>query len=154
MQGQGRPAPGGAPSPTVCIPADGVHCRGCRWDTATATCSRPDCPALFTPPALREQQRGWARDPQPQLVVAAGPERSGSTFLYNGLRLLFQHARKPCDAYWLKARGGLPRLSLRVGVSMLRAMPRRAVCPLVCHTPACPACSTCHAHRSASPMLR
>lgn len=106
MQGQ-RPPPGGAPSPSFCIPADGVHCRGCRWDTGIATCTRPDCPALFTPPALREQQRGWARDAQPQLVIAAGPERSGSTFLYNGLRLLFQHARKPCNAYWLRVRGGV-----------------------------------------------
>ncbi|PRW45481.1 arginine--tRNA chloroplastic mitochondrial-like isoform X2 isoform B [Chlorella sorokiniana] len=47
-------------------------------------------------------QRGWVRDAQQQVVIAAGPERSGSTFLYNALRLLFQHARQPCDAYYLK----------------------------------------------------
>ncbi|KAI7841039.1 hypothetical protein COHA_005267 [Chlorella ohadii] len=102
MQGQGRPSPGGAPSPSFCIPADGVHCRGCRWDPDNGICTRPDCSALFTPPAVREQQRSWPHDEQPQLVIAAGPERSGSTFLYNALRLLWQHARKPCDAYYLK----------------------------------------------------
>lgn len=106
MPGRGRPPPGGNPSPSFCIPADGLHCHGCRWDAASSTCTRPDCPALFTPPALREQQRSWARDAQQQLVVAAGPERSGSTFLYNALRLLFQHARQPCDAYYLKVGRG------------------------------------------------
>ncbi len=104
MQGQGRPSPGGAPSSSFCIPADGVHCRGCRWDPDNGICTRPDCSALFTPPAVREQQRSWPHDEQPQLVIAAGPERSGSTFLYNALRLLWQHARKSCDAYYLKVR--------------------------------------------------
>eukprot|EP00887_Chlorella_sp_A99_P006453 scaffold3.g6453.t1 len=89
-------------APTYCIPADGVRCRGCRWDEETGCCYRPDCDALFTPRALRQQQREWVRDPRPQLIVAAGPERSGSTWLYSAVRLLFHHARKPLDAYWLK----------------------------------------------------
>eukprot|EP00887_Chlorella_sp_A99_P006454 scaffold3.g6454.t1 len=88
--------------PYFCVPADGVRCRGCRWDEETGCCYRPDCDALFTPRALRQQQREWVRDPRPQLIVTAGPERSGSTWLYNAVRLLFQHARKPLDAYWLK----------------------------------------------------
>ena len=122
--------------------------------TERRVCFRNDCDALFTPAHLRQQQREWPADPRPQLIITAGPERSGSTWLYNAggwaacraalraaccartccsrtcccctssctavllllllcahpacpppcaaVRLLFQHARKPLDAYWVK----------------------------------------------------
>ncbi|GAB4821972.1 hypothetical protein N2152v2_009018 [Parachlorella kessleri] len=60
-----------------------------------------ECDALFTPPELRQQQKAWCRDGPPQLIVAAGPERSGSTWLYNALRLIFESAKQPLDAYWI-----------------------------------------------------
>ena len=134
----------------------GVHCKGCKWDPERGVCFRNDCDALFTPADLRRRQlTQWAPDPHPQLIITAGPERSGSTWLFNAggwvqhsggegsgmrpgggmqggqrdevgsctrcpppvvvsqqptcrpracraVRLLFQHARKPLDAYWLK----------------------------------------------------
>jgi len=54
----------------------------------------------------REQARnGWphltvtAR--RSRLLICAGPERSGSTWLYNAVRLLHLHAKIPCDSYWI-----------------------------------------------------
>jgi len=38
---------------------------------------------------------------EPKLVICAGPERSGSTWLYNATRLLFSAAKVPCDSYWM-----------------------------------------------------
>ena len=35
------------------------------------------------------------------LIICAGPERSGSTWLYNAVRHLFVAARVPCDSYWI-----------------------------------------------------
>jgi len=32
---------------------------------------------------------------------AAGPERSGSTWLFNAVRLLLKHAHIPYDPYWI-----------------------------------------------------
>lgn len=46
-------------------------------------CFRNDCDALFTPRELRTQQREWQADAQPQFIITAGPERSGSTWLFN-----------------------------------------------------------------------
>lgn len=63
-----------------------MHCSGCQWDPERRLCFRNDCDALFTPPELREQQRRWPADERPQLIIAAGPERSGSTWLYNAGR--------------------------------------------------------------------
>ncbi len=31
----------------------------------------------------------------------AGPERSGSTWLFNAVRLLYEDAREPLDAFWI-----------------------------------------------------
>ena len=36
-----------------------------------------------------------------RLVLCAGPERSGSTWLYNAVRLLMSAAQVPCDSYWI-----------------------------------------------------
>ncbi|KAL4422521.1 hypothetical protein ABPG75_008718 [Micractinium tetrahymenae] len=87
--------------PTFCIPADGAQVPGCRWDAARCCCPVPECPAQFTPPELRARQRGWAAASPPQLIIAAGPERSGSTWLHNAVRLLFEHARQPLDAFFI-----------------------------------------------------
>ena len=34
-------------------------------------------------------------------VYHAGPERSGSTWLFNAVRLLFEDAQEPLDAFWV-----------------------------------------------------
>lgn len=34
-------------------------------------------------------------------MSAAGPERSGSTWLFNAVRLLLKHAHVPYDPYWI-----------------------------------------------------
>lgn len=39
--------------------------------------------------------------PSRRLVICAGPERSGSTWLYNAVRLLLSAARVSCDSYWI-----------------------------------------------------
>jgi hypothetical protein len=49
-------------------------------------CYRMECDALFTPRELRQRQKGWKREGAPQLAITAGPERSGSTWLYNAGR--------------------------------------------------------------------
>jgi hypothetical protein len=59
----------------------GVHCKGCKWDPKRKLCFKNDCAALFTPADLREEQNGWPTAAQPQLIITAGPERSGSTWL-------------------------------------------------------------------------
>lgn len=52
----------------------------------------------------REHARsGWPRLSHSKLIICAGPERSGSTWLYNAVRLLHVAARTPCDSYWLPA---------------------------------------------------
>lgn len=49
-----------------------------------------------------EQQRGqWPVLSDNHLILCAGPERSGSTWLYNAIRLLYLEARVPCDSYWM-----------------------------------------------------
>lgn len=72
-------------APPFCIPADGVHIPRCRWDAGQGCCAAPECPALFTPAHLRARQRGWVAESPPKLIIAAGPERSGSTWLYNAV---------------------------------------------------------------------
>eukprot|EP00898_Chlorokybus_atmophyticus_P001822 jgi/Chlat1/2640/Chrsp178S00160 len=37
------------------------------------------------------------------LIVCAGPERSGSTWLFNAVRLMLFAASQPTDSYWLNA---------------------------------------------------
>ena len=37
----------------------------------------------------------------PKLIIAAGPERSGSTWLYNAIRLLFLHSNLCINSYWI-----------------------------------------------------
>ena len=34
-------------------------------------------------------------------VHPAGPERSGSTWLFNAVRLLYEDAQQPLDSYWM-----------------------------------------------------
>jgi hypothetical protein len=38
---------------------------------------------------------------EPQLVICAGPERAGSTWLYNAIRHLHSSVNVPCDSYWI-----------------------------------------------------
>jgi hypothetical protein len=85
-----------------CIPADGVFRRGCQWAATESCCWSNDCDALFTPPDLRRRQERWEHPEAPMLIVAAGPERSGSTWLFNAVRLLFESAKLPLDCYWIK----------------------------------------------------
>lgn len=35
------------------------------------------------------------------LLFYAGPERSGSTWLFNAIRLLYQDAKEPLDPFWI-----------------------------------------------------
>ena len=35
------------------------------------------------------------------LGVSTGPERSGSTWLFNAIRLLYEDAEEPLDPYWI-----------------------------------------------------
>lgn len=66
-------------------------------------CFRNNCDALFTPAPLRQQQKNWTKDAHPRVIIAAGPERSGSTWLFNCIRLLFEHAQRPLDCYYLSS---------------------------------------------------
>jgi len=36
-----------------------------------------------------------------KLIICAGPERSGSTWLYNAVRHLYSAAQVPCDSFWI-----------------------------------------------------
>ena len=35
------------------------------------------------------------------MITSAGPERSGSTWLFNAIRILLQEARQPLDPFWV-----------------------------------------------------
>lgn len=68
-------------------------------DCTAASCHQ-ECERRHLDP--RECQRvAWSQLSGTSLVVCAGPERSGSTWLYNAVRLLHLAAKKPCDSYWL-----------------------------------------------------
>ena len=70
----------------------------------------------------REQMRGsWPPLQRNHVVICAGPERSGSTWLYNAVRLLHLKAKVPCDSYWI---GQLNREKLE---ERLRAQPLAVV---------------------------
>lgn len=70
----------------------------------------------------REQMRGtWPQLEKNHVVICAGPERSGSTWLYNAIRLLHLKAKVPCDSYWLS------RLSRENLEERLRAQPLSVV---------------------------
>ncbi|CAJ1420199.1 unnamed protein product [Effrenium voratum] len=90
----------------------GIDCNG-------RDCSL-DCERRHLEP--REQQRGdWPRLKTSHLVICAGPERSGSTWLFNAIRLLHLKAQMPCDSYWLR------RLSREKLAERLRAQPPAVV---------------------------
>ncbi|KAK9808857.1 hypothetical protein WJX72_005211 [[Myrmecia] bisecta] len=82
-----------------CIPAEGLFHPGCRW--RNGVCYDGDCEALHISAADREEQLCWDQPSTPQLIITAGPERSGSTWLFNAVRLLFKSAKQPLDSYWL-----------------------------------------------------
>lgn len=44
----------------------------------------------------------WSWPEKPKVIICAGPERSGSTWLYNAVRLLYRQASTPCDSYWVR----------------------------------------------------
>lgn len=70
-----------------------------RCTAGAQACFRNDCDALFTPRPLRERQRGWeVEGGRPKLIVVAGPERSGSTWLYNCGEAGWGHATTPALA--------------------------------------------------------
>eukprot|EP00877_Chromochloris_zofingiensis_P010614 jgi/Chrzof1/5806/Cz16g16160.t1 len=64
-------------------------------------CSEGECELLH----LDADEQLLHQQQQPsgpcQLIVAAGPERSGSTWLFNAIRLLHKHAQIPLDSYWI-----------------------------------------------------
>ncbi|GMH39171.1 hypothetical protein BSKO_07069 [Bryopsis sp. KO-2023] len=78
-------------------------------------CLNPECEGLHRTVEHHMEQKSWSQpaDSQPRLIISAGPERSGSTWLFNAIRLLFKHAKVPLDSFWihnvtdakLKARG-------------------------------------------------
>ena len=74
-----------SPLPNALLPRRLPACSPTLPHTTTErkVCFRNDCDALFTPPDLRRRQREWPAGPRPQLIITAGPERSGSTWLYN-----------------------------------------------------------------------
>ena len=74
-----------SPLPNALLPRRLPACSPTLPHTTTErkVCFRNDCDALFTPPDLRRRQREWPAGPCPQLIITAGPERSGSTWLYN-----------------------------------------------------------------------
>jgi len=87
-----------------CIPADGIFKIKCKWDPVAKTCHARNCDALFTLPELRQAQRSWSSTSTspPKVIISCGPERSGSTWLFNSIRLLFQNYHQPLDSYWMK----------------------------------------------------
>ncbi|CAK0798139.1 unnamed protein product [Prorocentrum cordatum] len=71
----------------------------------------------------RERERGgWPTLPESQLLLCVGPERSGSTWLYNAVRLLHIESRVPCDSYWIA------RLTREKLAERLAARPPAVVC--------------------------
>eukprot|EP00405_Crypthecodinium_cohnii_P037938 CAMPEP_0206548090 /NCGR_PEP_ID=MMETSP0325_2-20121206/13680_1 /ASSEMBLY_ACC=CAM_ASM_000347 /TAXON_ID=2866 /ORGANISM="Crypthecodinium cohnii, Strain Seligo" /LENGTH=731 /DNA_ID=CAMNT_0054047511 /DNA_START=445 /DNA_END=2637 /DNA_ORIENTATION=+ len=61
----------------------------------------PECDRRHLDP--KEQTRySWpTKLERSRLIVCAGAERTGSTWLYNAVRLLHRTAKVPCDSYWL-----------------------------------------------------
>ncbi|KAK9813795.1 hypothetical protein WJX73_010153 [Symbiochloris irregularis] len=67
-------------------------------------CFDGECEGLHLLSGEVEEQQQWhtlSAERPGRLIVAAGPERSGSTWLYNAVRLLYWCAKKPLHAYWL-----------------------------------------------------
>lgn len=90
----------------------GIDCDG---SNCSITCERRHLES-------REQMRGrWPQLEKNHVVICAGPERSGSTWLYNAIRLLHLKAKVPCDSYWLS------RLSRENLEERLRAKPAAVV---------------------------
>ncbi|KAK9862751.1 hypothetical protein WJX84_000236 [Apatococcus fuscideae] len=67
------------------------------------TCYNGECEALHLTQAQRSihQLHPQPPDATPTLIIAAGPERSGSTWLFNAVRLLYEAAGVPLDCYWM-----------------------------------------------------
>lgn len=86
-------------APSFCIPADGSFCTGCSWQDGT--CYHGDCEGLHLSVEERQQHAQWLAPDQQQVIITAGPERSGSTWLFNAVRLLLKHAHIPYDPYWV-----------------------------------------------------
>ncbi|KAK9819165.1 hypothetical protein WJX81_000617 [Elliptochloris bilobata] len=86
-------------APSYCVPADGVYCLGCAW--RDGNCGDGECKGLHAEPQTRSRQRSWPMPQVPKLIITAGPERSGSTWLFNAVRLLYEDAQEPLDAYWI-----------------------------------------------------
>mmetsp|Transcript_3603 Transcript_3603/g.8484 ORF Transcript_3603/g.8484 Transcript_3603/m.8484 type:complete len:298 (+) Transcript_3603:70-963(+) len=71
---------------------------------ATADCDgrcHAECEQRHLDTVERTRDSSWAWPEEPQLIVCAGPERSGSTWLFNAARLLHRQLRVPCDSYWI-----------------------------------------------------
>ncbi|CAI7732689.1 unnamed protein product [Closterium sp. NIES-53] len=103
---------------------------------AGSGCGDGECELLHVDPTWRdvlssrhvahgEQSRdgSGAWGSMPRLIVCAGPERSGSTWLFNAVRLLLAHSGQLALSYWLhsisasklRARGLTPLRSCRPG---------------------------------------
>ncbi|CAL8469999.1 g9541 [Coccomyxa elongata] len=86
-------------APAFCVPSDDVYCSGCSW--SGGTCYDGECEGLHEDPDVRREQQTWQRPEKGKLIIAAGPERSGSTWLFNAIRLLYQDAKEPLDPFWI-----------------------------------------------------
>ncbi len=96
----------------------------------SGTCYDGECEGLHEERGVRQQQAAWPRPGRAKLIIAAGtanqlldtckrvalsfldgiktwkhgavgPERSGSTWLFNAIRILFQEAQQPLDPFWV-----------------------------------------------------
>ena len=55
-----------------------------------------------TQQACRLSQRGVVGQHEgTSCVTFAGPERSGSTWLFNAIRLMYEDAQEPLNSYWI-----------------------------------------------------
>ncbi|KAK9868184.1 hypothetical protein WJX84_006116 [Apatococcus fuscideae] len=86
---------------SVCKPAEERHIVGCSWDGGR--CYNGECEGLHLTQEQQAIRSSWApsSDAPSTLIIAAGPERSGSTWLFNAVRLLYEDAQQPLDSYWM-----------------------------------------------------
>ncbi|KAL0049651.1 hypothetical protein WJX82_006855 [Trebouxia sp. C0006] len=86
-------------APSFCIPADNIFCSNCSWQDGT--CYNGECEGLHLSVDERKRHAKWLAPEHQHVIIAAGPERSGSTWLFNAVRLILKHAHIPYDPYWI-----------------------------------------------------
>ncbi|KAL3144429.1 hypothetical protein ABBQ32_004175 [Trebouxia sp. C0010 RCD-2024] len=86
-------------TPTFCVPTEKIFRPGCSWQHST--CYNGECEGLHVPAEERAEQASWPKPLHQKVIITAGPERSGSTWLFNAVRLLLKSAHTPYDPYWV-----------------------------------------------------